>query len=67
MRNGGGLEAVEFVEGVVERGVSYEVVDIVVFCGEALLLVYEWGGAGEGVVYVANQFGITECFASQLL
>ena len=29
-------------------------VDVVVFSGEALLLVYEGGGAGEGVVYVAD-------------
>ena len=49
-----GLEAIKFVEGVVERGVGYEVVDVVFFCSEPLLLVYEGGGAGKGVVYVAD-------------
>lgn len=42
MRDRGGLEAVKFVEGVVEGGVGYEVVDVVIFGGEALLLVDEW-------------------------
>ena len=54
MRDGGGLEAVEFVEGIVEGRVGYEVVDVVIVGGEALLLVYKRRGAGEGVVYVAD-------------
>lgn len=45
-----GLEAVEFVEGVVEGGVGYEVEDVVVFGGEVGGFVDEGGGAREGVV-----------------
>ncbi len=51
---GSGLEAVEFVEGAVDGGVGDEVVDVVVFGGEALSFVYEGGRACEGVVNVAD-------------
>lgn len=50
VRDGRGLQAVELVEFAVERGVGDEVVDIVVFGGEALSFVDEGRGAGEGVV-----------------
>lgn len=64
--DGGWLETVEFVKGIVYRGVPTrcvnkarrvreeaglnvrdEVVDIIVFCGGTLGLVYEWGGSRE--------------------
>lgn len=54
MRDRGGLEAVKFVESIVKGGVGYKMVDVVIFGGEALLLVYEGRGAGKGIVYVAD-------------
>ena len=48
------MEAVEFVEGGVQGGVGYEVVDVVVFGCEAGFVGDEGGGASEGVVYVAD-------------
>ena len=50
------LQTVEFVERPVDRSVCYEMVDIIVFRGELLCLVNEGGGAGEGVVDVADEF-----------
>lgn len=49
------MQAVEFVEGGVQGGVGYEVVDV--FVGEAggfLVFEDEGGGAGEGVVHGAD-------------
>ena len=54
MGDGGWLEAVEFVEGVVEGGVGYKVVDIVVCGCGAGFFGDEGGGTGEGVVDVAD-------------
>lgn len=54
MGDRGGLETVEFVEYSVNGRIGYEVVHIVVFCGEALGFVNERGGARKGVVDVAN-------------
>lgn len=58
MGYGGGLKAIEFVERVVDGSVCNEVVDIVLFRSQALLLVYKGGRAGEGVVDISNYFRI---------
>ena len=41
MRNGRSVQAIKFVERAVDGCVGYEVVDVVVFGGESLGLVYE--------------------------
>jgi hypothetical protein len=41
MRDGGGLQAVELVEGVVDGRVGDEVIDVVVFGSSALRLIDE--------------------------
>ena len=58
MGDGGGLEAVELVEGVVDGGVCDEMVDVVVVGGRALGFVHEGGGARKGVVDVADELGV---------
>lgn len=64
MGDRGGLEAVELVEDVVDGGVGDEMIDIVVVGSCALGFVDERGGAREGVVDVADEFGVREGFAS---
>jgi hypothetical protein len=56
VRDGGTLEAIEFVELVVDDGVSDEVVGFVVGGGGTGGLVDEGGGAGEGVVDGTDAF-----------
>ena len=41
-------------------------VDVVVFCCCSLGFVNEGGGAGKGVVDVADEFGVGEGFAAEL-
>jgi hypothetical protein len=55
VRDGGGLQAVELVEGVVDGRVGDEVVDVVVLGGGALRLVDEGRRPGERVVCLTDE------------
>ena len=71
MRDGRGLKAVEFVEGIVDGGIGDEVIDsfcvfILRIC-ESAVFVDEGRGAGKGVVDGADEFGVGEGFATELL
>ena len=58
MRDGKGLQAIEFEEGTIYRRVSYEVIDLVVRSCSPLRLVDKGRCASEGIVNVSNEFGI---------
>jgi len=62
--NGGGLQAVEFVEDTVDGGVGDEVVDIIIFCCLPLGFVDEGRGTGKGVVDISDQLRVRESFPS---
>ena len=70
MRDGCGLEAVEFVKGIVDGGVGDEMIDgfcvFVVRVCEPGAFVDEGRGAGKGVVDGADEFGVGEGFAAEL-
>jgi hypothetical protein len=55
MRDGGGLQAVELVQGIVDGRVGDEVVDVVVLGGGALRLVDEGRRPGERVVCFTDE------------
>jgi len=68
VRYGRGLQAVELVERVVDGGVRDEMVDVVgVGVGGALRLVDERRRARKGVVHGADEGGVGEGFAAELV
>ena len=66
VRYGGGLETIELVEFIVDGGVRNKVVDIIFFCSQALRVVDERRGAGEGIVHISDQFRVGEGLPSEL-
>ena len=55
VRDGGGLQAIELVEGVIDGRVGNEVIDVVVLGGGALRLVDEGRRPGKRVVCLADE------------
>lgn len=66
MRYRRGLKSVKFVEYTIDRGVGDEMIDIVLLSGDLLGLIDKRGGASEGIVDVAYEFGIGKSLSSEL-
>lgn len=47
MGDWGAVESVELVKDAVDRRVGYEVVDVILLCGQSCSFVHEGGGASK--------------------